>query len=599
MTRILWAGFILGTITLILHLPPALGLQGGFGVDALLYYPPATAVILSAVTLILIFPPLGRKVFHRIFTASSGLPAVPAWAYGLAAACLFWLVRAATPLWGDGLDRIEALPAGLSAAIRGQPSPLDIIIHWLVYQALVPFTFKGFFPASIFESETATAAFTYAIVSCAAGGIYVGLNVHLARKVFTDITSRCLFVGGMISLGGMALFAGYPENYSLLVALIPLWLLSVFGIKEDKFKAWWFVGLMIIMTGLHFFAFLLVPPGLIHLYRTGKWRPGRIQTAFVILICGLFLGLMFSILQSHYRGVTAIFVAPKNWFSGGHLMDFFQSQILASPAIIVMTGLLLLSRKPRMGQEEKILFSSSIIMIVFWFFLRPVIGAPFDWDLFSIPAFIYTPFLIVRLGKKLSESPALPYLAGLIMVISLFHTLPWLFLHSSEEKSVSRFEDRLELEVERNRWSAGWGYYKLGKYFRQKGEIEEAFSAYESSIAANPKYSVLHEKIGLEMLAIGRLDLATSRLEDAHKLNPTNPMIKMELVEIKLLYAGQLSKHGKAAEAEKEFLDVLEIAPKNMTALRELIHLYRYQLRKPEAAREMEERLKRMGHDEE
>jgi tetratricopeptide (TPR) repeat protein len=588
MTRVFWAGFFLAILTLVLHLVPFLDSRASFGTDALIYFPPYASLIIFCIALILIFPPTGQAVFTRLSSSKRSLPAIPAWVYALAAILLFWLARAATPLLGDGLDRIEALPAGLYAAIRGQPAPLDISLHWHLYKVLRP----------LFHARLEPASLAYAILSCAGGGIYVGTSVLLARKIFPDSPSRLMFLGGTIFPGGILLFAGYPENYSLLAALIPLWILSLFRIREQGFNAHWLIVLLILLTGLHFFAFLLVPPTLYYLYQSGRWRPQRMEAAFALIICLAFLGVMVYILRGHYRGVAAIFVLPQDWGSMSHLIDFIQSQLLASPAILVMIGLVPLLRGPTMEPAEKILFASSIIFVSFWFLLRPVIGAAFDWDLFSIPVFIYTPFLLIRLSKRYAGTPAFFYLTGVIITVSLFHTLPWLLLNASKEKSISRFKDRLAFETEKNQWAAGWGYYKLGKYLRQEGQVDDAFWAYDRAISANPGYSVLHEKIGLEMLGMGRIDLALAQLEEAHRINPTNPRIRDELVTVKLVYAKMLERGGQFREAEDQLKSILELDPEDKTALKALIDLYRDKLKMPQKARDLEQRLEQLREDE-
>src|SRR3989304_8698462 len=107
----------------------AAGFAGPFwSVNLLRYLDPAPAAFAVLPVLLLLVPLLaGRAMAEKFLVTSRPLPA---WSVALAFLALaLALPPVATPLLGDGIDRIEAVRAGLYHAVRNHPAPLDIIFH--------------------------------------------------------------------------------------------------------------------------------------------------------------------------------------------------------------------------------------------------------------------------------------------------------------------------------------------------------------------------------------------------------------------------------------------------------------------------------------
>jgi len=566
-----WFVCILGLLTIFFHLLPLLGLSGLWGLDAPAYLPRTFSLAWSALAALLLLPPL----FERWLAASSAErlpqehPDAPgsswnrAWLIAPAALIFFPFLAVATPLLGDGLDRMAALARGFKA-LRGQPAPLDIALHLALFHLApwVPLGKTAFFAAWK----------TYRILSYLAGAFALLAGWALARHWGTSAWQKALVFGGLLGMGTTLLFCGYPENYSLLAAmlLIHLWLLDR-SLQPNRSPLWPLLSLLV-MIGLHFFALLLLPPTFYVLFRSGRWRPGRAILALLIGVGLAFLAFLLLMVERHYRGTAAIFLAPDQIFSASRLLDFFNQQLLVCPALLPLLYLALKKRhrfptgdlipeKPFRRPILNYLAGASLIWLVFFYALRPVLGAGPDWDLFSLPALVYTPWLLLRARDTISHTPRGRYLAWAVLVVSFYHTIPWIAVNARHDASIARYENLLAGLEGNNPWAAGYGWLKLGKYWQHLGRTEAALSAYDRSIAANPDYSVLYREVGQQMLELGRLDLAVERFQGFLEHNPTNPGAKPALAKARKLYAEHLEWQGRGQEAAAQYQAILDLYP--------------------------------------
>jgi tetratricopeptide (TPR) repeat protein len=551
MARRSWLVFSLALLTIGLHLLPRLGVRGLFGLDALAYLPRAFSLAWCLAAALLLLPPLAR----RLLPDDSSAPPRPAG--GVVAVILslvlFPILTTATPLLGDGLDRIEGLTQGWKA-LRGQPAPLDLALHLLGLRWLGPrLAFTAFDQARQ----------TYRLVSCLAGGLAVFAAWQWARRRSRSAWDQALLFGGLLGLGATLLFCGYPENYSVLAAVLfaHLWLLDR-ALQPGRSPLPPLLSLLGLI-GLHFFSVLLLPPTFYALFRAGRWRPGPAVWAALLAVGAAFLAFLLLMLERHYRGAAAIFLAPAQIFSPARLLEFLNEQLLVCPALLLLLPLALSSGR-RFSTCDPItsyLAPASLIWLPFFYALRPVLGAGPDWDLFSLPALIYTPWLLLRAKDRISSEPQARYLVWAVLVVSFFHTIPWIAVNARPEAAVARYENLiLDLEA-KNPWAAGYGWLKLGKYWQRLGRTEPALSAYERSLAANPGYSVLYREVGEKMIELGRLDLAVPRFEGFLLHNPTNPGAKPALARARRLYAQQLEWQGRFPEAAAQYQAILELDP--------------------------------------
>jgi len=568
MSRRSWLIFALGLLTILLHLLPLLGRTGLFGVDALAYLPLPFSLAWCGFAVILLFPPLAE---HFLLKDPPALPTTPLqrpWhktipgqiAFSvlmvlLALACLplSEIISVATPLLGDGLDRIEALPDGWKS-LAGQPAPLDLSIHVLLFQYLGYHWGKTAFWA---------AWSTYRFLSFAAGFLALCAWKALARRWGQTRWERALLFAGWLGMGSSLLFLGYPENYSILAAMlfVHLWLLE--QTLEAKRSPLWPLLSLLALIGLHFFCLLLLPPTFYVLFRSGRWRPSRTTSALLLAVGAAFLVFLFLTVERRFRG-TAIFLPPGQIFSLSRLLEFFNEQLLVCPALLLLLPWAFASgRRSPIGDY---LAGASLLWVPFFYVLRPVIGAGPDWDLFALPALVYTPWLFLRARATIFSGTRSHYLAWAILVVSLFHTIPWVVVNAGQESAVARYHGLMTDLEGKNPWAAGYGWLKLGKYRQRLGQTDQALAAYDRSLAANPGYSVLYREIGEKMLELGRLDLAVQRFQGFLQHNPTSPEAKPALAQARKLYALDLEGRGRFPEAAAQDEAILQLYPDNREA---------------------------------
>lgn len=570
-----WFVCFLGWSTIILHLLPGFGLTGLWGVDALAYLPRGFSLAWSALTAILLVPPLAERWLPP--ESPRHAPSVYwkyAWLSAPLSLFLFPLFATATPLLGDGLDRIEALARGFKA-LRGQPAPLDIALHLGLFQ-LAGWLDLG---ATAFRAGWKT----YRLISYLAGALAMAAFWKLADRWGQSSWQRALVFAGLVSMGTTVLFCGYPENYSLLAAMlfVHLWLLD--RSQEPGRSPFWPLLSLLGMILLHFFALLLLPPTFYFLFRFSRWRPSRTTVAGLLAAGLTFLAFLALMVERHYRGAKAIFLSGSQLFSFSRMVDVLNEQFLVCPALLVLLYLAFVPRRQESISSPPILtylVGASLIWLLFFYALRPVLGAGPDWDLFSLPALVYTPALLLRAREKLALSPRGRYLSWAVLLVAGYHTIPWIAVNARHDAAISRYEN-LMVELEgKNPWAAGYGWLKLGKYWQNRGQIEPALRAYERSLAANPTYSVLYREIGQRMLEIGRLELAVSHFENFLTLNPTNPGGRPALAKARELYAEQLAWQGRLSEAAAQYEAILQLYPENQQAQTRLAQL-RGQLKNP------------------
>lgn len=537
-----------------------------FGFDQLRYFSrtfiiawPAIFFILTLAFFVLPTDGLWERLGGNRFLIILGL----CWLAGLV------LLKTSAPLLGDGFERMNALPAGLLKALRNQPAPLDILVHWVLYQGLNRAFSNGQYLA-------------YQIGSYLAGIIYFALAVILSAKHFSSNKARLIFVVSLSLAGFVQIFAGYAENYCFLPAGIIFWMIGARDAEKGKFVL--LALAQIILIFLHFFFLLLLPVTLWLLWRGPAKKPWGAIIFLALTGAGVTV-LSLSMVRGHYRG-PAIFVAPIELIRASHLLDYINYQLLAAPALLILVAALFMVPKgPGFSLSEKSYLFASLIFAAFFFMLRPVLGAVRDWDLFAIPAMFYMPFLLTFILTRLGhDKTVISGLAACIILASAFHTVPWLMVNHSEAKMIARMDRHLEERQGRERWASSYGFLVSAKYFVTKNRDQEADAAYQQAVAINPDYSVNRQEYGLFLFRLGKFHQAITELETAYRLNPANPVLKHILVYSYLEHARKEIQDRNLKEAELNLEKLFKLAPDRQEVLRALIDFYEISKPDPEKA---------------
>jgi tetratricopeptide (TPR) repeat protein len=251
-------------------------------------------------------------------------------------------------------------------------------------------------------------------------------------------------------------------------------------------------------------------------------------------------------------------------FSVPHIVDFLNQQLLTSPAGLIMIAAPLVCRLGASFFKNKIfrfLVLVGVCQLLTNFLLNPGLGASRDWDLFSPLALGYTVLGLLVLLHLLKDKPGYGYLSLILVLTSLYSTAPWIVLNSSEQKSVARFQNLLQIDTKR---SAN-GHYILIKHFGVRGmqlQAERQDKRYSDTF---PEMVLFVE--GTSLVKKGELEKAEGLLLQAERLAPKLAHIHHNLGHLYF-------KRGELDRAEIKFKKAIGLSPHYAPPYENLADLY-------------------------
>ena len=463
---------------------------------------------------------------------------------------LFWFFRAKTYLLGDGQLRGAEIVAGRKFSVT---EPLDFYLHALVYRFLKLDEYL-----------------VYSLISCLAGALFVFLVLLLSHPLGKESKERVFAFVILVSMGSVQLFFGYIESYSLVYAgMIAYFLLSFLYLKG---RCGLFFPSLALLTSisLHLSAVYLLP-SLIYLHLANSPKEKKqfsfkkiLNVSFIVLLVGVGL-IILSDKNPHPASVTTYLMpltgnesASYSLFSGAHLVDVINEQLLLSPAgIVLFTIVIIFSGKINFKDQVVTFFMIvTLFSFMFAFLTDPELGYARDWDLFSSTGLGYT-LLGIYLGIiyfRQAKFKRLNYIVLALAFTSLFSTLPWIYVNAQEDKAVQRFKTLLDADVERS----GYGHEILGRYYRDRGlarkEMEEWKKAL--SMAENARYA---GNLGRSYWILGRYQEAAAMFEKTIQLNPRSAKNHYNLAIV-------LVQLGKQEEAKKHYQMAIDKDPNFLEA---------------------------------
>ncbi len=536
-----------------------------WGVNSLRYLAWYRVLAWTALGLTCLVPFAFPDRFHK--TWESGKRDFPAWAAGL----VFFIVtflhpKIGVPLLGDGVDRVEATLAGFKS-LRDQPAPLDMIFHILLYKA-------GLFSR---QASWDAAWLTWRQSTPIAAGLAFAALWKLASLRAVNSGERWFLVIATLCAGTFIYFFGYVENYVFLAAGVYVLLLAVELFARGKIRGWVLAAVFIVSIGLHYFMVLALPALFYSMIRGGAWRPNKKILAAAGLALAAFGVFVVGILDDHYGGPAKIFVKPGAIFSAYHLAGFLNQILLSSPAMLLTLPLALLfgSGEGKVEKEKQtdalILFAgaASLTMLVFFFFLRPVIGPALDWDLFSTPSLFFTPWMALKIQSQLKGKRLMAQVGWPVMAFAMAAAGPWLSINVNEVAAIQRYEELMEWEAKHNPWAASYGYIRFGKYMGRRPwerNNPKIVSSLENAARVNPDSATVRYQVAMTLKGLGKEELAKKHMAMHHQLMGDyyfkkeqwdaalagylkslsfNPENDYALEKIIMLYQGPLKDDGK------------------------------------------------------
>ena len=463
----------------------------------------------------------------------------------------FWLLRERVYFLGDGAQITSRLNSGELAVHWAEP--LEIFLHLKAFNLT----------DKLWQMDSST---VYAIISCLAGVVFVFLALLLADFWGRERREKVLVFLILLSMGSAQLFFGYVEHYSFLYVFIFAFILSCLGYLKGKVK--WFVPVAaFVLASFSHVSSLYLFPSLLFLFAT-KGRNGKSSSIRKFLILGLglvFVGLLLVMYKSYSWTISPIFVplsedtyaAPGYLlFSLPHILDFANQQLLTSPVglIMLLAPLACMSAKSLFKKSAfQFLLLVSAFQLLFGFLVDPDLGASRDWDLFSVAVLGYTILGLFILLHLLRDKPRFGYLSLVLLLTSLYSTVPWILVNSHEQKSISRFQNLLETDVKKS-YS---GHFVLIKHFKARGMNEEAERQDDKYHQAFPEIVLSNQ--GTRLAKEGEFEQARDLYLEAEQLAPKRPEIhnnlgyvylklgRLGMAEVELNRAVQLGRHLPAA----------------------------------------------------
>ena len=601
-----------------------------WGINQFHYFPLGLRIALSAIGLLVLIPgvngllvrllaraflppaeKLRRLNKYTLYSVISLLSLIP-----------LWLLRAKTPLLGDGYLRAGELKLGSLLSIT---EPLDFYLH-LVF----------------FELVGVDGYTTYAVMSCVAGGLYIFLILLLSDLWGKDGKEKLFIFSILATLGTTQLFFGYIESYSFMYVTLTGYLLFSLRYLKGKSGFLWPSLFLLLAAGFHLSA-LFVLPSLFYLAFAKLPEPDRskAQSArfvnIVILVClTSVIGLALYLLRTYSSdgNFSSFLIYPfgskessYSFFSSAHLLDFLNHQLLISPVgLVLLLALFAFFRRQADSKERWFKFVGlvAVCSLSFALLVDPKLGYARDWDLFAFAGpgvSLLAALILVNVFRTLQQTGEnikgrvmdLSRSTLVLVVASLVSTLPWVCINASEDKSIARFHDLLTIDQER----AAYGYEIVACYFRDQGRYSKAAESWRKAIAVNPlpryfaalgvAYSKLgrygeaiqafdrslkweprgpaahetHRNLGHCMAKTGRYDEAVDHLKKAIELKPNNAEYYYALGNI-------LGSAERYEEAVPYFKTVLRLNPGNVTVYRKLGICYAKLGNKEEAEKYLE-----------
>ena len=603
-----------------------------WGLSQLHYFSLEFRIGLSVIGLLILIPRVNKivaGVLGRVFDSiAERLKKMNRYllysAISLASLVPFWLLRARTPLLGDGYIRAGEIRMG---KLHSVAEPLDALLHLMV--------------SKFFGLDAYT---TYGVLSCLAGGLFVFLILLLCDLLGENGREKLLIFSVVLTMGATQLFFGYIESYTFMYAAMAGYVLFAVRYLRRKGGFLWPCIFIILSIGFHFSA-IFVSPSLVYLAfiptqsgdgrRTRGIRFGKVA----ILACVIALiAVGFHLVRAASGGVGHLFIYPfgggnadYSLFSAEHWFDLVNHQFLISPVNVILWVVLLLLFWRRISLKDNVarfLFWLGICSLGFALLVDPKLGYARDWDLFafsSLGATLLGLYLILSLVGGLTQAASSPGQGGTpgggegrvmdlrpvtlaLVVTSLVSTLPWILVNASEQKAVARFEDLLKMEEkgtahgyetlacyfrdrgEHQKSAKSWRdaiaakpspryFGALGNAYRRLGEYDKAIEAYDRSLRMVPRFpgmTSVHKNFGSTLARVGRLEEAVLQLKKAIDLRPGRTEVHQSLGNI-------LGKLGRYQEAIQYLEMALESDPGNVALYKALGTCYAATGRKEEA----------------
>jgi tetratricopeptide (TPR) repeat protein len=470
---------------------------------------------------------------------------------------IFWFFRESHTMLGDG----HVLAANLPQGQRFHPlEPLSLLLHhWFYLLARGLFEGGARDPADVAYS-------TIGLSSALAGALFVPVAWGLARELSRvagvetsdeseEDRSAIVPLAFLLILGQgyVQLFFGYVENYTFCTLVVGFYLLTALRNLRGRAPLLVPAVTLVIALALHLSAVALAPSFAV-LAAVGLARPARRRAAvrdlalaafaFALMNLGLsrlesgynFAGALLGVLRTLSRG-TAGPGQDYPLLSGLHLSDFLNEQLLIGPVALALyltaAGAALVTRTWR---ELRVLFACAAgfgYLVACWIAGDSNLGYARNWDLLA-PAGLVLSAAGLGIALHAAWRPAsLRRWLFLLLCLSLFHTVPWVAVNASFDRSLARFET-LPLRLGRTESAVGYWYMT-------HGDTTQAIAWFQRSLDENPANNIAAYSLGRIAVHRGRYRLAVDAFRAAVQSRPGLDAYRLSLVDAIVRGGGEVA----------------------------------------------------------
>ncbi len=546
-----WLAGALVISTVALHVA-AMGSLGDtlWGVHMYRFFPPAFLWVscLALCGVVLGVVRSGRSAAIEPSRASGGSePGFP-WVWVSIASAVFfvlcWVFREGHTLLGDGNPLTSNLAHGQQFHER---EPLTLVVHHAFYLLARPL-FHG---AAGDPAEMARD--TVALSSAIAGALFVPVLWGIARELvrgsalagelLPDPRARALeflvfFV--LLAQGTVQLFFGYVENYTLYTWAIAAYALASLRFLNGRGRLWVPGALLTLAIALHLAAAGLLPSFAL-LAAASLWHPGRRKTTLVdlgitaVVFAGVSLSLAWISPWFHLEQMIASLVDAFNSKSGSGFarptpLDFLNQQTLIGPLGVFLfvpaLGIAAAGRGFRGAREWFVAAMGMGYLAESLVAGDSNLGVARNWDLLAPAGLMFTLSGVALALNAPWTVAALKRWLILLVLVSLFHTVPWIALNASFDRSFERFKT---LPLGRGRTEA-----TVGDWYLSKSRYDEAGAWFRRSLTENPDNNVAAFGLGVVAMHQHEYALAGAAFWSAHKVRPTIRAYRIGLVDAML-----------------------------------------------------------------
>jgi hypothetical protein len=436
-----------------------------WGFNHLQYFSAAFIITLIIIFLAALIPRVNERIYSLCRRISDTIHKLPRWLQvvmiGSFAFAVFYILRVHVHSLGDGYQRIYQIERGYYFY---HTELLDFFLHSALYRIL----------HSLANSSAET---TYIIFSIFCGIVFV-LAVYRFKSLDDQFGRNVGLVKFLIiSMGGIQLFCGYVESYSLFYTAMLLYIFYAVrfintgkGITATSIS--FALAFMAHLTGVFFIpSFLYICYIRIRAEKKiaflGRYFPLIILCVSAVVVASLVIWakLRFGLYISSFQSNILPLFSPSGYcvFSLEHFLDIGNEILLIAP-VAVLAALLLIAGRSSLAINRPLKYFFVLVASFAGLFLLitdPKLGFARDWDMFSTPTAALGSIVMILYAIKDPVKSHGNYIKTLIAILALIFTATWVLTNSSTKRQLARAEELLNLS-ERGR---GYGTELLAFYY--------------------------------------------------------------------------------------------------------------------------------------